>query len=115
AFAAAGALLGARSARATSDLWTGAVDVSWANSGNWSTNPSPVPGAGDTATFATSSNTTIDLATGVTIGALYFGPAASGFTIGAGAAGSQTLTLDTLGNAITLDPSVGSNQVFNAK
>src|SRR4051812_44951559 len=73
AFAAASTLFGAQAARATSDLWTGTVDGSWANSGNWSSNPSPVPGAGDTATFGTSSNTTIDLANGVTIGAIYFG------------------------------------------
>src|SRR5215204_293858 len=100
AVAAASTLLSSRGARAASDIWTGSVDGSWANSLNWSTNPTPVPGAGDTATFATSSNTTIDLGAGVSIGTIYFNPSASPFTIGAGAAGSQALSLTVAGTDV---------------
>jgi autotransporter-associated beta strand protein len=99
-------------ARAASDTWTGATDALWSNTANW--NPSvAVPGTGDTATFnAASSNTTIDLGAGVTLGTLLFDTSsAATYTIGSGAVGSQTLTL---GTAVQMNSTVAQNQLINA-
>jgi len=103
-------------ASAASAAWTGTTDALWATLTNWTANP--VPGTGDTATFnsAGNGNTTIDLGGGVTIGTVVFDTAsAAAYTIGAGAAGSQTLTLgSTLGNVITMNAGVANNQLFNS-
>lgn len=101
-------------ARAASDTWTGATDVLWSNTANW--NPSvAVPGTGDTATFnAASSNTTIDLGAGVTLGTLLFDTSsAATYTIGSGAVGSQTLTLGTLAGGVQMNSTVAQNQLIN--
>ncbi|MBW8782251.1 MAG: autotransporter-associated beta strand repeat-containing protein [Verrucomicrobia bacterium] len=109
-----------QSVQATSDVWGGTTDATWATSTNWSTAPATVPGTGDTATFSESSiftngNTTLDLGAGVTIGALLFDSSnAAAYTIGSGAAGSQTLTLGTTGNAITVNSTVANNELINA-
>jgi hypothetical protein len=105
----------APSASAISDTWTGTTDTTWATSTNWL--GGNVPGTGDTATFndAGNGNTTIDLGTGVTLGALLFDTSnAAAYTIGSGGAGSQTLTLGTVGNAITMNPTVANNELINA-
>ncbi len=106
-------MLGASSSKAASGSWIGAADSTWAGA-NWSV--TPVPGTGDTATFngAGGGHTTIDLGSGVTIANLLFstGSAAS-YTIGSGAVGSQTLTLND-NAAVTLNSSVANNQLFNA-
>ncbi len=75
-----------------------------------------MPGAGNTATFnGASSNTTIDLGAGVTLGTLLFDTAsASAYTIGSGAVGSQTLTLDTLAGGIQMNSTVANDQTINA-
>ena len=102
------------SAFAASGTWNGTVDATWAGA-NWSA--TPVPGTGDTATFnnAGNANTTLDLGSGVTIGNLYFNTAsAAAYTIGSGAAGSQTLTLSTAGGSIAMDGTVANNQTINA-
>lgn len=106
----------ANSAFATSDTWTGATDGTWATSTNWASNPATVPGSGDTATFnGASANTTIDLGTGVTIGALLFDTAsAAAYTIGSGSVGSQTLTMGTTGNAITMNSTVANDELVNS-
>ncbi|MEQ1858631.1 MAG: autotransporter-associated beta strand repeat-containing protein [Chthoniobacteraceae bacterium] len=82
------------SARAASLVWSGTTDSSWSTTTNW--NPVGTPGTGDTATFggAGNGNTTISLGAGVTILNLQFDSASSTYTIGAGAAGSETLTLN---------------------
>jgi autotransporter-associated beta strand protein len=109
-----------RSAHATSDTWDGSTDGAWATTSNWLTDPAAVPGAGETATFSldaatVNNNTTIDLGAGVTIGAILFDTsAAAAYTLGSGAVGSQTLTLGTTGNAITLNSTVANNQLINA-
>ncbi|MGC3990397.1 MAG: hypothetical protein QM796_12090 [Chthoniobacteraceae bacterium] len=102
------------SAFATSDTWTGSSSATWATNANWSTTPATVPGSGDTATFSgASANTTIDLGSGVTIGALLFDTSsAAAYTIGTGS--SQTLTLGTVGNAITMNSTVANNQIIAA-
>ena len=92
---------------------TCAADGTWADA-NWSA--TPVPGTGDTATFNGLGNghTTIDLGGGVTIMNLLFDTGnAAAYTIGTGAVGSQTLTLNNSGG-ITLNPTVANNQLFNA-
>jgi autotransporter-associated beta strand protein len=107
-------LAGALNLQAASGSWTGATDNTWAGTGNWSA--SPVPGTGDTATFsgAGGGHTTIDLGSGVTIMNLLFNTGgAAAYTIGNGAVGSQTLTLNNFGG-ITLNSTVASNELFNA-
>jgi autotransporter-associated beta strand protein len=102
-------------AHAASDTWTGATDGTWATTSNW--NPSvAVPGTGDTATFnAASSNTTINLGSGVTLGTLLFDTSsAAAYTIGSGAVGSQTLTLGTLAGGVQMNSTVAANQLINA-
>src|SRR5438105_3398541 len=102
AVAAASGLISPRAALATSDIWDGSTDSSWATNTNWATDPVVVPGAGETATFSLSAatvnnHTTIDLGSGVTIGTVVFDTSdAAAYTIGSGAAGSQTLTLNTV-------------------
>ena len=100
---------------AASDSWDGSTDSLWATATNWLTDVS-APGAGETATFnsAGNGNTTIDLGAGVTLGALVFDPSAAAYTIGSGAVGSQTLTLGTTGNAITMNAGVATNQTINS-
>lgn len=101
-------------ARATSDIWDGETDGVWATGANWV--GSGTPGTADTATFSGTGNgnTIIDLGVGVTLNALLFDTSsAAGYTIGAGAAGSQTLRLDNAGS-VTINGDVVSNQVINA-
>ncbi|MBI3881682.1 MAG: autotransporter-associated beta strand repeat-containing protein, partial [Verrucomicrobia bacterium] len=103
---------------AASATWNGdtlASDVYWSTLGNWG-GAASVPGTGDTATFDNAGNgyTTIDLGGGVTITVLSFDTAsAAAYTIGAGAVGSQTLTLDN-GGLITNASTVVNNQLINA-
>ncbi len=106
-------LAGVLNTRAASGTWTGVTDNTWAGA-NWSA--TPVPGTGDTATFngAGNGNTTIDLGGGVTIGNILFdSSSASAYTIGAGAVGSQTLSLNNSAK-ITLNPTVANSQLFHA-
>ena len=96
--------------------WTGANGSTWADA-NWSS--SPVPGAANnvhTATFnsAGGGQTTINLGAGVTLNTVLFDTAsAAAYTIGSGAVGSQTLTLEN-GGAITTSSTVVNGQVVNA-
>lgn len=103
-----------QSVRAANASWTGATDNTWAGTGNWSA--TPVPGTGDTATFnAATLNTTIDLGSGVTISNILFDTSsAAAYTIGANAAGSQTLTFGQANGGITMSSTVASNQTINA-
>ncbi len=111
------ALLGSgATARAAGDAWDGSTDGFWATSANWLTDPLTVPGTGDTATFNGAGNgfTTIDLGAGVTLSNLLFDTgSAAAYTIGAGAVGSQTLTLNN-GGGILLNSAVANNQLLNA-
>jgi autotransporter-associated beta strand protein len=108
------ALVAAPVAHAASDTWTGTSDALWSNTGNWL--GGSVPGAGNTATFnSTSGNTTVDLGGGVTLGTLLFDTSsAAAYTIGSGGAGSQTLTLDTLAGGVQMNATVANDQVINA-
>ena len=102
-------------AHAASDTWVGTMDATWATSTNWL--GGSVPGTGDTATFnnAGNGNTTVDLGAGVTLGSLLFDTSSTAaYTIGSGAVGSQTLTLDTTGNAIAMNSTVTSDEFINA-
>ena len=96
--------------------WTGANGSTWADA-NWSS--SPVPGAANnvhTATFnsAGGGQTTINLGAGVTLNTVLFDTTtAAAYTIGSGAVGSQTLTLEN-GGAITTSSTVVNGQVVNA-
>ena len=105
-------LLTASDVEATDGTWNGTVDAAWAGA-NWSA--SPVPGTGNTATFNNSGNgrTLIDLGGGVTIGNVTFDTAsAAAYSIGSGAVGSQSLTLNDNG-AIMLNATVAMDQLFN--
>ena len=104
-------------AQADSAAWTGALDATWANLGNWDGTPAAVPGTGNTATFNAAAGvggSVIDLGAGVTINTILFDTAnAAAYTIGSGAVGSQALTLDDSG-AVTVNFTVASNKLFNA-
>jgi len=105
-------LAGGLTLKAASGNWTGATDDTWAGA-NWS---AAVPGTGDTATFngPGNANTTIDLGGGVTIlGLLFDTSSAAAYTIGNGAVGSQTLTLNDSGG-ITMSSTVANNELLNA-
>src|ERR1700704_630411 len=107
---------GASSLIATSATWNGTTSTAWTLSTNWSGNPLVVPGSGDTATFnnAGNGNTTLNLGLGVTINTVLFDTSsAASYTIGSGAVGSQTLTLNDAG-AITVNSTVTNNQTINA-
>ena len=85
-------------AHAANATWNGTTSTSWATVGNWSA--SPVPGLTDTATFNNpgNGNKLISLGTGVQINNIIFDTAnATAYTIGAGAVGSQTLTMNGTG------------------
>lgn len=99
-------------AHGASATWNGTTDAIWATGTNWSA--TPVPGTGDTATFNNAGGVVdvIDLGAGVTINILLFDTAnVAAYTIGSGAVGSQTLTLNT---GITLNNTINANQLINA-
>jgi hypothetical protein len=85
---------------AASATWAGATDGLWATSTNRSI--TPVPGTGDTATFAgTWGATLVSLGSGITINAVLFDTAgAAAYTIGSGAVNSQPLTCNNIGGVI---------------
>jgi autotransporter-associated beta strand protein len=96
--------------------WTGGTNSLWNTSANWNSGAGPVPGAADAALFngAGNGHTTIDLGSGASILTITFDTSsAAAYTIGAGAVGSQTLTL-SLNGAITVNSGVTTNQLFNA-
>jgi autotransporter-associated beta strand protein len=99
----------------TDDVWTGALGTgTWASDGNWSS--TPVPGSGSTARFRSAGGAVdgIDLGSGVTISTLLFEtPFVAAYKIGAGAVGSQTLTLND-GGSIQASNTIGQNQLINA-
>jgi len=100
--------------QAANGTWLGTGGSTWANAANWSA--APVPGFADTATFngTGNGNTTIDLGGGVTVSNIIFDTATVvPYTIGAGVAGSQTLTLSD-GGAVELTGTVTANQLFDA-
>jgi autotransporter-associated beta strand protein len=104
----------APSAPAASATWLGTLSSTWANLLNWTLGGPP--GSGDTATFnnAGNGNTTLDLGTGVTVMTVLFNSSsAAPYTIGSGAVGSQTLTLNDSG-AITVNSTVTNNETINA-
>lgn len=98
---------------AVTRAWVGGASNLWSTNGNWSGNPRP--GTGDTAIFnAASANTTVSLGGGVTIANLSFTSAtAAAYTIGAGAVGNETLTLDGSGS-VTMAADTGNSQRIHA-
>jgi fibronectin-binding autotransporter adhesin len=110
----ASAALMTPSAQAATGSWTGlGSDSLWSTAGNWSGATPPGTG-GQIATFNDAGNakTTIDLNTGVPVSNIVFDTAsAAAYTIGAGAAGSQNLTLNT---SITMNSTVVNNQLLNS-
>jgi autotransporter-associated beta strand protein len=104
----------APSAPAASATWIGTLSSTWSNLLNWTLGGPP--GSGDTATFnnAGNGNTTLNLGTGVTVMTILFDTSsAAPYTIGSGAVGSQTLTLNDSG-AITVNSTVTNNETINA-
>jgi autotransporter-associated beta strand protein len=104
----------APSAPAASATWIGTLSSTWGNLLNWTLGGPP--GSGDTATFnnAGNGNTTLNLGTGVTVMTILFDTSsAAPYTIGSGAVGSQTLTLNDSG-AIAINSTVTNNETINA-
>ena len=111
-------LLAVQSAQAASQFWDGNTSALWSLGTNWLGNPpdAAVPATGNTATFnsANGADDVIDLGAGVTIDTILFATAsAAAYTIGSGAVGAQTLTLDN-GGAVTVNSTVANDQLFNA-
>ena len=107
-------LLAPASGYAASATWNGTTDSLWTTPANWSA--SPVPGTGDTATFnnAGGASDVIDIGTGLILNSLIFDSAsADAYTIGSGAVGSQTLTLNH-GGGVAMNAGVGVSQLFNS-
>lgn len=102
--------------RAASATWNSfGTDSNWATTTNWVGNPAVVPGTGDTATFGpTFGTTTISLGAGVTINTISYASVAAGYTIGSGAVGSQTLTLNHGGSIIINAAANTNDQLLNA-
>ena len=103
-----------QSALAGSATWNGTTNSTWSTSSNWTAGGPP--GTGNTATFsnAGNGNTTLDLGAGVTVNTVLFDTSSvAAYTIGSGAVGSQTLTLNN-GGAVTMNATVATNQLFNA-
>lgn len=99
-----------------SAAWNGSVDAHWHDVNNWEGPPAAVPGASDTATFsgAGSGQTTVDLGLGVTLKTLLFDTAdAAAYTLGAGAAGEQSLALSS-GGSVTVNAAVANDQTVAA-
>ncbi len=99
---------------AASATWNGTTDATWATGTNWSV--TPVPGIGDAATFNNAGGAVdvIDLVAGVTVNSLLFDTTnVAAYTIGSGAVGSQTLTLNGT-STITLNNTINANQLINA-
>lgn len=108
------AMAWAANIQAASGTWNGTTDGVWATDGNWSA--TPVPGTGDTATFnnAGNGNKVLDLGGGVTVTTIFFDTAsAADYTIGSGAVGSQTLTLNDTAQVWMSSP-VANNELINA-
>jgi hypothetical protein len=97
---------------AADGTWNGTQDALWSNANNWT---GGIPGTGNTATFnnAGNGNTTVDLGGGLTLLNLLFDSSAAAYTIGSGAVGSQTLTLNH-GASITVNAAVANPQTVNA-
>ena len=94
--------------------WTGTTDAQWSTGTNWSTPPAPGTGSGAVFDNAGNGNTTVNLGAGVTINTIRFDKATvAAYTIGSGAVGSQTLTLNA-GGAIVVNSTVTNSQSFNA-
>ncbi len=101
---------------ADSATWNGTSDGTWANVSNWSSNPNPVPGTGNTATFNNAGGLVdvIDLGAGVTISSIIFDTVdVAAYTLGSGGIGTQSLTLED-GGSINLNNGVNANHTFNS-
>ena len=109
-------LASAHHATADDAVWNGTTDAAWATPTNWSSDPNPVPGTGNTATFNNAGNgiTAIDLGAGVTISSIVFDTVdVAAYTIGSDGAGVQALTLNDSGS-ITANNGINANQIVNA-
>lgn len=109
-------LASAHQGAADDAVWNGTTDAAWATLTNWSSDPNPVPGPGNIATFnnAGGLNDVIDLGAGVTVGSIIFDTVdVAAYTIGSGGAGIQALTLNDSGS-ITANSGINANQIFHA-
>ena len=109
-------LASAHHATADDAVWNGTTDAAWATLTNWSSDPNPVPGTGNTATFNNAGNgiTAIDLGAGVTIASIVFDTVdTAAYIIGSDGAGLQDLTLEDSGS-ITANSGINANQIVNA-
>lgn len=108
------AFFAAQSASASTIVWSGTTDNVFATGTNWVGGTAPA--TGDTAKFSDggNGNTTVSLGAGATVNTVLFDTAsAAGYTIGSGAVNSQALTLNN-GGAITINSTIGYNQLFNS-
>lgn len=111
-----GVFPGSKEAQGADIGWRGGGgDSLWSTSGNWSP-ATQAPGIGDRAVFSESGNgnTIIDLGANLTISSILFDSnRAAAYTLGKGASGSQSITLNA-GGGISITSGVINHQTFNA-
>ena len=113
-FISAFLLFSAGTASALNGVWNGSENGFWTNSANWSASSYP-SGVNETAFFTGSGNdqTNVDLTGFLYIRNIRFEtPSVAAYTIGAGAANSQTLVLADSGE-IVLASTANNSQAFN--
>jgi len=112
AAALAAVLLATPAANAANASWNGTTNATWSTTTNWSA--SPVPGAGNTATFNNAGNGN----TAITVGAIsltnitFDTAGAAAYTLGTGADTINFATGTT--TAVTMNSTVAQNETINA-
>ena len=109
------ALFGCQFADAASGTWTGADNVMWTNSANWSVSPYAGSNTNEKATFDSSGNgnTALNIAGLYSIGSMTFDTAnVAAYTIGTGGPNGQTLVMGGSG-LYYLSSAAGHSQVLN--
>ncbi len=104
----------AERALAANGTWNGSADAFWTNRVNWASPAHPGDSFLDVATFANgSANTTVNLSGLLGISSIIFdSPGLASYTLGTGAANSQTLVLANSGT-IQLTANAATGQTFN--
>ncbi len=113
AAAAAGVLFGINLSLAANGAWNGTQDAYWTNSANWSA--APYPSGAETASFTNSGNsqTSINLSGLASISNITFDTAdVAAYTLGAGAANSQTGIMRDNGT-FRITGTAANSQTFN--
>ncbi|MCH9632190.1 MAG: hypothetical protein S4CHLAM6_05200 [Chlamydiae bacterium] len=92
--------------------WQG-VDATWATITNWTSNPNPVPGPGNTATFLLGGGNTAVNMPGTALGNLLLSDGTYTFSVGVGALTPTTITVNSTGITTFNAGALGSGALTN--